>query len=66
MTLMDYNVDHTHLRPHIRCALLMEMQYRILGEYMIAVDNRLIITFPFFNVCVLYAAVCSEFVGRHR
>uniref|UniRef100_A0A9J2PAF8 Exocyst complex component Sec6 n=1 Tax=Ascaris lumbricoides TaxID=6252 RepID=A0A9J2PAF8_ASCLU len=40
MTLMDYNVDHTHLRPHIRCALLMEMQYRILGEYMIAVDNR--------------------------
>ncbi|VDM46063.1 unnamed protein product [Toxocara canis] len=40
MTLMDYHVDHAHLRPHIRCALLMEMQYRILGEYMIAIDNR--------------------------
>ncbi|VDK45758.1 unnamed protein product [Anisakis simplex] len=40
MTLMDYDGDHKHLRPHIRCALLMEMQYRVIGEYLIAIDNR--------------------------
>lgn len=40
MTVADYYSDHKHLRPHIRCALLMEIQYKIIGEYMIGIDNR--------------------------
>ncbi|KAM3721023.1 Exocyst complex component [Dirofilaria immitis] len=40
MTIADYYSDHRHLRPHIRCALLMEIQYKIIGEYMIGIDNR--------------------------
>lgn len=40
MTVADYYNDHKHLRPHIRCALLMEIQYKIVGEYMIGIDSR--------------------------
>ncbi|VDN02573.1 unnamed protein product [Thelazia callipaeda] len=40
MTVADYYNDHKHLRPHIRCALLMEIQYKIVGEYIIGIDNR--------------------------
>ncbi|OZC07540.1 exocyst complex component 3 family protein [Onchocerca flexuosa] len=40
ITIADYYSDHKHLRPHIRCALLMEIQYKIIGEYMIGIDSR--------------------------
>ncbi|KHJ75712.1 hypothetical protein OESDEN_24672 [Oesophagostomum dentatum] len=40
MTVQDYYVDHRHLRPATRCALLMDLQFRIVGEYLKAIDSR--------------------------
>ncbi|VDO84991.1 unnamed protein product, partial [Haemonchus placei] len=40
MTVQDYYADHRHLRPATRCALLMDLQFRIVGEYLKAIDSR--------------------------
>ncbi|ETN81199.1 hypothetical protein NECAME_08679 [Necator americanus] len=40
MTVQDYFADHRHLRPATRCALLMDLQFRIVGEYLKAIDSR--------------------------
>ncbi|PIO75775.1 hypothetical protein TELCIR_02160 [Teladorsagia circumcincta] len=40
MTVQDYYADHRHLRPATRCALLMDLQFRIVGEYLKAIDTR--------------------------
>ncbi|VDP28353.1 unnamed protein product [Heligmosomoides polygyrus] len=40
ITVQDYYADHRHLRPATRCALLMDLQFRIVGEYLKAIDSR--------------------------
>ncbi|VDD94641.1 unnamed protein product [Enterobius vermicularis] len=40
MTLVDYYMDYKHLKPHICCALMLEIQYRIVGEFIVAIDSR--------------------------
>ncbi|KAJ1357703.1 Exocyst complex component S6 [Parelaphostrongylus tenuis] len=40
ITIQDYYVDHRHLRPATRCALFMDLQFRIVGEYLKAIDSR--------------------------
>ncbi|RCN49296.1 hypothetical protein ANCCAN_04546, partial [Ancylostoma caninum] len=40
MTVQDYYADHCHLRPATRCSLLMDLQFRIVGEYLKAIDSR--------------------------
>lgn len=40
VTIKDYNVDYEHLRPHIRFSLLNQILYRVVGEYLIALDSR--------------------------
>uniref|UniRef100_A0A0N5AZF8 Exocyst complex component Sec6 n=1 Tax=Syphacia muris TaxID=451379 RepID=A0A0N5AZF8_9BILA len=40
MTIADYYMDYKHLRSHICCALMVEIQYRVIGEFIIAIDNR--------------------------
>lgn len=39
--ITDYHDnDYRHLRPHIRIALLKELLYKVVGEFIIAIDNR--------------------------
>lgn len=40
VTINDYHTDYEHLRPHIRFSLLNEIYYKIVGEYIIAMDSR--------------------------
>uniref|UniRef100_A0A914CXN7 Exocyst complex component 3 n=1 Tax=Acrobeloides nanus TaxID=290746 RepID=A0A914CXN7_9BILA len=40
ITIADYHNDYRHLRPHIRIALLKELLYKVVGEFVIAIDNR--------------------------
>ncbi|CAI4232738.1 unnamed protein product [Auanema sp. JU1783] len=40
MTLSDYFLDHRHLRPNARGALLADLHFRIVGEYLRAIDKR--------------------------
>ena len=40
MTILDYNCDYSHLRPHIRLTLVEELLYKVVGEYIIAIDSR--------------------------
>ncbi|CAI5442024.1 unnamed protein product [Caenorhabditis angaria] len=40
MTISDYHHDHKHLRPVTRCALLMDLQFRIVSEYLKAIEQR--------------------------
>uniref|UniRef100_A0A914WGJ5 Exocyst complex component Sec6 n=1 Tax=Plectus sambesii TaxID=2011161 RepID=A0A914WGJ5_9BILA len=47
-TIADYHMDYKHLRPHIMCVLLMDLQYKVLGEYLKAIENRRI-TFANFD-----------------
>ncbi|KAK0428448.1 hypothetical protein QR680_010811 [Steinernema hermaphroditum] len=43
LTVKDYYEDHQHLRPQVRSLLLMDMQYKVVGEYLIAIDARRLI-----------------------
>uniref|UniRef100_A0A0K0EMI9 Exocyst complex component 3 n=1 Tax=Strongyloides stercoralis TaxID=6248 RepID=A0A0K0EMI9_STRER len=40
ITIIDYNNDYKHLRPHIRSILLQELQYKLCGEYLYGIENR--------------------------
>uniref|UniRef100_A0A0N4ZTF8 Exocyst complex component Sec6 n=1 Tax=Parastrongyloides trichosuri TaxID=131310 RepID=A0A0N4ZTF8_PARTI len=40
ITIVDYNSDYKHLRPHICRKLLEELQYKLCGEYLISIENR--------------------------
>ena len=40
MTILDYYHDYQHLRAHIRYALLEELLFKIVGEYIIAIDGK--------------------------
>ncbi|CAD6198531.1 unnamed protein product [Caenorhabditis auriculariae] len=40
MTIHDYWLDHRHLRASTRCVLLMDLQFRIVGEYLKAMETR--------------------------
>uniref|UniRef100_A0A914BVA9 Exocyst complex component 3 n=1 Tax=Acrobeloides nanus TaxID=290746 RepID=A0A914BVA9_9BILA len=40
ITIADYHNDYRHLRPHIRIALLKDLLYKVVGEFLIAIDNR--------------------------
>ncbi|PIC46843.1 hypothetical protein B9Z55_006403 [Caenorhabditis nigoni] len=40
MTISDYYHDHKHLRPVTRSALLMDLQFRIVSEYLKAIETK--------------------------
>lgn len=40
MTVEDYYSEYLHLRPHIRLALIKEIVYKLIGEYLVAIDSR--------------------------
>ncbi|CAI2325553.1 unnamed protein product [Caenorhabditis sp. 36 PRJEB53466] len=40
MTISDYYHDHKHLRPVTRAALLMDLQFRIVSEYLKAIETK--------------------------
>ncbi|CAB3411296.1 unnamed protein product [Caenorhabditis bovis] len=40
MTITDYHNDHRHLRPVTRSVLLMDLQFRIVSEYLKAIEQR--------------------------
>lgn len=42
ITVADYHSDHKHLRTHMLCALLKELLYKIVGEFAIGIDSRLV------------------------
>ncbi|CAD5213132.1 unnamed protein product [Bursaphelenchus okinawaensis] len=39
-TIQDYYNDYRHLRTHIRLTLIKEIAYKILGEYLMAIESR--------------------------
>ncbi|KAI6209857.1 Proable exocyst complex component Sec6 [Aphelenchoides besseyi] len=39
-TVTDYNRDYCHLRPQIQFTVLKEVMYKIVAEYLIAIDSR--------------------------
>lgn len=40
VTVGDYSTDYEHLRPHIRFSLLREILYKVVAEYLIAMESR--------------------------
>uniref|UniRef100_A0A914P336 Exocyst complex component Sec6 n=1 Tax=Panagrolaimus davidi TaxID=227884 RepID=A0A914P336_9BILA len=40
ITLIDYFDNYQHLRPHIRIVLLEELLSKVLGEYIVAINDR--------------------------
>ncbi|CAJ0950750.1 unnamed protein product, partial [Mesorhabditis belari] len=40
MTIHDYYGDHRHLRPFILLALMSELQYKVVAEYLKAVETK--------------------------
>uniref|UniRef100_A0A914Z9C5 Exocyst complex component Sec6 n=1 Tax=Panagrolaimus superbus TaxID=310955 RepID=A0A914Z9C5_9BILA len=40
ITIMDYFDDYQHLRPHIRFVLLEELLFKVVGEYIVAINDR--------------------------
>lgn len=45
ITIADYYNDYRHLRTHIRMALLKELLYKVVGEYIVAIDSRHVLNF---------------------
>ncbi|KAI6192027.1 Proable exocyst complex component Sec6 [Aphelenchoides bicaudatus] len=40
VTIRDYYMDYERLRPHIRFLVLNEIYYKVVGEYVIAMDSQ--------------------------
>uniref|UniRef100_A0A1I7SVH6 Exocyst complex component Sec6 n=1 Tax=Bursaphelenchus xylophilus TaxID=6326 RepID=A0A1I7SVH6_BURXY len=40
LTIQDYYTDYVHLRVHIRLSLIKEIAYKLIGEYLIAIEAR--------------------------
>lgn len=38
--ITDYHNDYIHLRSNIRYLLLKEILYKVIGEYLIAIDLK--------------------------
>ncbi|KAI6224334.1 Proable exocyst complex component Sec6 [Aphelenchoides fujianensis] len=39
-TVSDYNTDYSHLRPQIQFTVLKEVMYKVVCEYLIAIDSK--------------------------
>jgi hypothetical protein len=40
VTIHDYHSDYKHIRPHIQFTVLKEIMYKVVGEFIIAIDSR--------------------------
>lgn len=44
ITITDFDLDYKHLRPHIRFSLLNEILYKVVSEYLIAMESKYLFT----------------------
>jgi hypothetical protein len=50
-TINDYHSDYKHLRPHIRFVLLSDILYKVVSEFLIAIESRFVKLLVFRLIC---------------
>uniref|UniRef100_A0A7E4UXX1 Exocyst complex component Sec6 n=1 Tax=Panagrellus redivivus TaxID=6233 RepID=A0A7E4UXX1_PANRE len=63
ITIADYFEDYCHIRPHLRVTLIEELMYKVVGEYIIAINERRL-TYSTYNERHLAAERLKEDSGK--
>ena len=63
-TIRDYCTDYERLRPHIRFLVLNEIHYKVVGEYIIAMDSRFLSTLVLIRFFIFRRLTYSNYRER--